>query len=78
MQNRTYIVMHFDLQLLRKPDANGNSAVLESRILSGTSVEQGVRMAKAIVQNKPVPGTYGFRLIRNGLEVFRWFDDQEA
>jgi hypothetical protein len=70
--------MHFDLQLLGKPDATGNSAILESRILSATSVEQAVRMAKAIVRNTPLSGTYGFRLIRNGLEVFRWFDGQDV
>ena len=70
--------MHFDLQLLGKPDASGNSAVLESRILSGASVDKAVRMAKVIIQNTPVPGTYGFRLIKNGLEVFCWFDDQDA
>jgi hypothetical protein len=63
--------MHFDLQLLGKPDASGNCAVLESRILRGASVEQAMRMAKVIIQNTPVPGTYVVRLIRNGLEVFR-------
>jgi hypothetical protein len=62
--------MLFDLQLLGKPDANGNAAVVESRTHAGASVEEAVRSAKIIVQSTSVPGTYGFRLIRNGLEVF--------
>jgi hypothetical protein len=39
---------------------------------AGASVEEAVRTAKIIVQSTSVPGTYGFRLIRNGLEVFLW------
>jgi hypothetical protein len=59
--------MLFDLQLLGKPDA-GNADVLENRMLAAASVEEAVRTAKDIV-----PGIYGFRLMRNGLEVFHWF-----
>ena len=62
--------MLFDLQLLGKPDANGNAAVVESRTHAGPSVEEAVRTAQIIVRSTSVPGTYGFRLIRNGLEVF--------
>src|SRR4051812_4338942 len=64
--------MLFDLQLLGKPDANGNAAVVESRTHAGASIEEAVRTAKIIVQSTLVPGTYGFRLIRNGLEVLLW------
>jgi hypothetical protein len=64
--------MLFDLQLLGKPDA-GNADVLENRMLAAASVEEAVRTAKDIVLNTPVPGIYGFRLMRNGLEVFHWF-----
>ena len=70
--------MLFDLQLLGKPDASGNSAVVGGHTITGTSVEDAVRIAREIVKNTPVPGTSGFRLIRNGLEVFCWFDDQDA
>jgi hypothetical protein len=38
--------------------------------ITGTSVEEAVRIAREIVQNTPVPGTFGFRLIRNGLGGF--------
>jgi hypothetical protein len=65
--------MLFDLQLLGKPDAAGNAGVVENRTHAGASVEEAVRTAKDIVLNTPVPGTYGFRLVRNGLEVFQWF-----
>jgi hypothetical protein len=65
--------MLFDLQLLGKPDAAGNAGVIENRTHAGASVEEAVRTAKDIVLNTPVPGTYGFRLVRNGLEVFQWF-----
>ena len=69
--------MLFDLQLLGKPDAKGNALVVESRTHAGAPVEEAVRTAKIIVQSTSVPGTYGFRLIRNGLEVFRWFNEQD-
>jgi hypothetical protein len=70
---RPYIrAMLFDLQLLGKPDA-GNADVIENRMLAAASVEEAVRTAKDIVLNTPVPGIYGFRLMRNGLEVFHWF-----
>jgi hypothetical protein len=62
--------MLFDLQLLGKPDAAGNAGVVENRTHAGASVEEAVRTAKDIVLK---PGTYGFRLVRNGLEVFQWF-----
>jgi hypothetical protein len=62
--------MLFDLQLLGKPD--------ESRTHAGASIEEAVRTAKIIVQSTLVPGTYGFRLIRNGLEVFLWFNEQDG
>jgi hypothetical protein len=65
--------MQFDLQLLGKPDVNGVADVMENRTLAADSVEEGVRLAKDIVLNTPLPGVYGFRLIRNGLEVFHWF-----
>ena len=60
--------MLFDLQLLGKPDAAGNADVIENRTLAAASVEEAVRTAKDIVLNTPVPGIYGFRLMRNGLE----------
>ena len=69
--------MLFDLQLLGKPDAAGNSGVIENRTHAGASVEEAVRTAKNIVLNTPMPGVYGFRLIRNGLEVFHWFIGQD-
>ena len=65
--------MLFDLQLLGNPDAAGNADVIENRTLAAASVEEAVRTAKDVVLNTPVPGIYGFRLIRNGLEVFHWF-----
>jgi hypothetical protein len=65
--------MLFDLQLLGAPDAAGNAGVIENRTHAGASVEEAVRTAKDIVLSTPVPGTYGFRLMRNGLEVFHWF-----
>jgi hypothetical protein len=68
--------MLFDLQLLAKPDAAGNADVIENRPLAAASVEEAVRTAKDVVLNTPVPGIYGFRLIRNGLEVFHWFVGQ--
>ena len=68
--------MLFDLQLLGKPDAAGNADVIENRTLGAASVEEAVRAAKDIVLNTPVPGIYGFRLLRNGLEVFQWFIEQ--
>ena len=68
--------MLFDLQLLGKPDA-GNADVIENRTLGAASVEEAVRAAKDIVLNTPVPGIYGFRLMRNGLEVFHWFIGQD-
>jgi uncharacterized cysteine cluster protein YcgN (CxxCxxCC family) len=37
-----------------------------------------VLTAKIIVQSTSVPGTCGFRLIRNGLEVFLWFNEQDV
>jgi hypothetical protein len=46
-------------------------------MLLEASVEEAVRAAKEIVLNAPVPGIYGFRLIRNGLEVFHWFIGQD-
>ena len=74
-QNRHRPLMLFDLQLLGKPDANGNPVVVESRADAGASVEEAARTAKndrpeMIVQNTSLHGTCGFRLIRNGLEVF--------
>ena len=69
--------MLFDLQLLGKPDAAGNADVIENRTLAAASVEEAVRTAKDIVLNTPVPGIYGFRLMRNGLEVFHWFIGQD-
>jgi hypothetical protein len=69
--------MRFDVQLLGKPDANGNALVVENRTHAGASVEEAVRTAKIIGQGTSVPGTYGFRLIRNGLEVFLWFNEQD-
>jgi hypothetical protein len=75
---RLYVrAMLFDLQLLGKPDAAGNADVIENRTLAGASVEEAVRAAKDIILNTPVPGIYGFRLMRNGLEVFHWFIGQE-
>jgi hypothetical protein len=70
--------MLFDLQLLGKPDATGSAGVMENRTLAAESVEEAVRSAKDIVLNTPVPGIYGFRLIRNGLEVFHWFIGQRG
>ena len=55
----------------------GNADVIENRTLTAASVEEAVRTAKDIVLNTPVPGIYGFRLIRNGLEVFHWFIGQD-
>ena len=73
LPGRPYIrAMLFDLQLLGKPDA-GNADVIENRTLAAASVDEAVRTAKDIVLNTPVPGIYGFRLMRNGLEVFHWF-----
>jgi hypothetical protein len=69
--------MLFDLQLLGKPDPSGNAQVIENRTLAAASVEEAVRAAKEILLNTPVPGIYGFRLIRNGLEVFHWFIGQD-
>jgi hypothetical protein len=69
-------LMLFDLQWLGKPDADGHTAVIESRPHVAESVEEAVRTAKEIIQNTPVPGTYGFRLIRHGLEVFHWFNEE--
>jgi hypothetical protein len=69
--------MLFDLQLLGAPDAAGNADVIESRTYAGASVEEAVQTAKDVVLNTPVPGIYGFRLIRNGLEVFQWFIGQD-
>jgi hypothetical protein len=69
--------MLFDLQLLGKPDAAGNADVIENRTLGAASVEEAVRAAKDIVLNTPVPGIYGFRLLRNGLDVFQWFIGQD-
>jgi len=75
---RAYIrAMLFDLQLLGKPDAAGNADVIENRTLGAASVEEAVRAAREIVLNTPVPAINGFRLIRNGLEVFHWFIGQE-
>ncbi len=68
--------MLFDLQLLGSPDAAGDADVIENRMLAAGSVEEAVRSAKDIVLNTPVPGIYGFRLIRHGLEVFHWFMDR--
>ena len=65
--------MLFDLQLLGKPDAAGNADVIENRTLASASIEDAVRTAKDIVLNTPVPGIYGFRLMRNGLEVFHCY-----
>jgi len=70
------ICMHFDLQLLGKPDAGGQIAIIQSRPHIAESVEEAVRTAKEIVQNTPPPGTHGFRLIRHGLEVFHWFNEE--
>ena len=70
--------MLFDLQLLGKPDAAGNADVIENRTLAAASVEEAARAARGIVLNTPVRGVYGFRLIRNGLEVFHWFIGQEG
>jgi hypothetical protein len=76
---RPYIrAMLFDLQLLGKPDAAGNADVIENRTLAAASIEEAVRTAKDIVLNTPVPGTYGFRLVRNGLEVFQWFIGEDG
>ena len=72
-----YGAMLFDLQLLGKPDPSGNADVIENRTLAAASVEEAVRAAKEIVLNTPVPGIYGIRLIRNGLEVFHWFIGQK-
>lgn len=69
--------MLFDLQLLGNPDAAGDADVIENRMLAAGSVEEAVRSAKDIVLNTPVPGIYGFRLIRHGLEVFHWFIGQD-
>jgi hypothetical protein len=69
--------MLFDLQLLGKLDAAGNADVIDNRMLLEASVEEAVRSAKDIVLNTPVPGIYGFRLMRNGLEVFHWFIGQD-
>ena len=69
--------MLFDLQLLGKPDAAGNAGVIENRTLAAASIEDAVRTAKNIVLNTPVPGVYGFRLLRSGLEVFHWFIGQD-
>jgi hypothetical protein len=69
--------MLFDLQLLGKLDAAGNADVIDNRMLAAASFEEAVRTAKDIVLNTPVPGIYGFRLIRNGLEVFHWFIGQD-
>jgi len=61
--------MLFDLQLLgASPDAPGNADVIENRTLAAASIEEAVRTAKNIVLNTPVPGVYGFRLLRSGLE----------
>ena len=69
--------MLFELQLLGKLDAAGNAGVIDNRMLLEASVEEAVRAAKEIVLNGPVPDIYGFRLIRNGLEVFHWFIGQD-
>ena len=69
--------MLFDLQLLGKLDAAGNADVIDNRMLAAASIEEAVRTAKDIVLNTPVPGIYGFRLMRNGLEVFHWFIGQD-
>ena len=66
-----------DLQLLGKLDPSRDAEVIENRTLAAASVEEAVRAAKEIVRNIPAPGIYGFRLIRNGLEVFHWFIGQE-
>jgi hypothetical protein len=42
--------MLFDLELLGKPDANGNATVVESRTHGGASVEEAVRHGK---NNRP-------------------------
>jgi hypothetical protein len=68
--------MLFDLQLLGRPDDAAHADVIENRSLSAGSIEEAVRSAKDIVLNTPVPGIYGFRLMRNGLEVFHWFIGQ--
>ena len=68
--------MLFDLQLLGTPAAAGHADVIENRTLGAASVEEAVRAAKDIVLNTPVPGIYGFRLLRNGLDVFQWFIEQ--
>jgi hypothetical protein len=70
--------MLFDIQLLGKPDANGHAAVVQSRTHAGDSIEDAVRAAKIIVRSASVPGAEGFRLIRNGLEVFLWFNEQDV
>jgi hypothetical protein len=77
---RAYIsqAMVFDLQLLGKPDTSGNADVIENRRLAVASVEEAARAARDIVLNTPLPGVYGFRLIRNGLEVFHWFIGQDG
>ena len=54
-----------------------NADVIENRTLAAASVEEAVRTATGIVLNTPVPGIYGFRLMRNGLEVFHWFIGQD-
>jgi hypothetical protein len=69
--------MLFDLQLLGNPDAAGNADVIENRTLAAASVEETVRAAKDVVLRTPVPGIYGFRLMRHGLEVFHWFVGQD-
>jgi hypothetical protein len=67
----------FGLELLGKPDAAGNAAVVDKRNHSGSSVQDAARTAKDIVLNAPVPGTFGFRLTKDGEVVYRWFNGQD-
>lgn len=63
--------MMFVIEILGKPDSNGNADIIERRTHTGSTVTEALRTAQANLRTPP-PSAYSFSMKANGMEVGRW------
>jgi len=63
--------MLFIIEILGKPDSDGNEPVIERRTHTGPTVTEALRTAQANLRAPP-PSAYSFSMTANGKEVGRW------
>jgi hypothetical protein len=63
--------MMFVIEILGKPDSNGNADIIERRTHTGSTVTEALRTAQANMRTPP-PSAYSFSMKANGMEVGRW------